>query len=474
MKSRWLKRLVIGSIFMILVMVLCACDKEDVDYVDDKGNYNAAIQDSILGQQLQVPYACYQELNADVSGVKSIIIDDIDIRIPSGDRMDIVYCETADYENGFIERFLKGFSNDGAAVRYKPPNVNTVEDLNKTIEIHETWLEGAKAAGNSEGIAEMEKDIKFLNTLFEKTVDEYPIAKSIEEGEPYIVENGNSRYSTQTSHLGESEYLYVCLMRRPIHLKREYTGDEEHVGYGSEEADFSGIGRDSNMCKLTVEEASNKADAIMAKCGLNDMTLIDTGDIMWFYSIATGYLTGEELPPLYDGYVFQYVRSVNGEALYSPSLYSMDNGVGNIDGDIYGDIDAAFDQILLYIDDIGVVRMEGTYRLSETGRDKNVSLLTFEEAIAALNEGIADYYKKYPTSYSKICFNDVRLTYYAVSDGKGDFKIIPVWVFSEDLEYENEGKTEIDENTPVQLVIVNAVDGTIVDIPQELGMFFNE
>lgn len=170
MKSRWLKRLVIGSIFMILVMVLCACDKEDVDYVEDKGNYNAAIQDSILGQQLQIPYACYQELNVDVSGVKSIIIDDVDIQVPDGDRMDVVYCKTADYENGFIERFLKGFSNDGAAVRYKPPNAHTVEDLNKTIEIHEIWLEGAKAAGNSEGIAEMEKDIKFLNTLFEKTV----------------------------------------------------------------------------------------------------------------------------------------------------------------------------------------------------------------------------------------------------------------------------------------------------------------
>ena len=476
MKSSLLKKLATGSVFVILAMVLCACDKEAVDYVEDKGNYNAAIQDSILGQQLQIPYACYQELNVDVSGVKSIIIDDVDIQVPDGDRMDIVYCETADYEGGFIQNLLEGFCDSNTPIYQYPEEegIITSKLLEETIALHERWLKGAKDAGNAEGIAEMEEDIKWLKSLRSTAIDEYPVAESFTEAQTYILANGKSDYITQTNRILPNQYLYISIKRMPVFLKKEYTGNEENVAFEFEEADFSGVGRESNMCSISVEDAVDKAGTIMGQCGLKDMVLTDTGDIMWFYSVATGYLTGESLPGQYDGYVFRYVRSVNGEALYSPSLYSLDNIAGNIDEEIYGNMNASYDQMLLYIDDIGVVKMEGTYRLSETGRDKNVSLLTFEEAVDALNEGIADYYKKYPTSYSKICFNDVRLTYYAVSDGKGDFKIIPVWVFSEDLEYENEGKTEIDENTPVQLVIVNAVDGTIVDIPQELGMFLTE
>lgn len=477
MQNSVLKYITIIVLIMIVPLIICACkNRENVDYLKDRYNYNESVQDSILGQQLQVPYACYQELNADVSGVKSIIIDDVDIQVPDGDRMDIVYCETADYEGGFIQNLLEGFCNSNTPIYQYPEDEDIITSklLEETIALHERWLKGARDAGNAEGIAEMEKDIKRLKSLRSTTIEEYPVAKSFTEEQTYIVANENSEYITQTNRILPNQYLYISIKRMPVFLKKEYTGDEENVAFESEVEDFSGVGRESNICSISVEDAADKAGAIMEQCGLKDMILTDIGDIMWFYSVATGYLTGESLPGQYDGYVFRYVRSVNGKALYSPSLYSLDNIAGNIDEGIYGNMNASYDQISVFIDDVGVVKLEGTYRLSETDRDKNVDLLTFDEAVEALSKGIGDYYMKYPTSYSKICFNDVRLTYYAVSDGKGDFKIIPVWVFAEASENVNGDKTEISENSPVQLVIVNAVDGSIVDIPQELGMFLTE
>lgn len=83
----------------------------------------------------------------------------------------------------------------------------------------------------------------------------------------------------------------------------------------------------------------------------------------------------------------------------------------------------------------------------------------------SLNIHLSEYYDKYPTNDKSIVFNDVQLTYYLVIDEneENSYKFIPVWVFAE---YEDD--LELIESTNIrQLLIINAVDGNIIDLVEQ-------
>lgn len=105
--------------------------------------------------------------------------------------------------------------------------------------------------------------------------------------------------------------------------------------------------------------------------------------------------------------------------------------------------------------------------IKDTGDRELVHLLSWTEVIDALQAGLPEYYMAYPTNDKSITFDHVELTYAILKDGEdtGKFMYTPVWVFTEWDRYSyDEDSIEV---APVQIIMVNAVNGSIVDIKEE-------
>jgi hypothetical protein len=108
--------------------------------------------------------------------------------------------------------------------------------------------------------------------------------------------------------------------------------------------------------------------------------------------------------------------------------------------------------------------MECTVDMSAVETEENVNLLTWEQLLEQANQNISEYYEEYPSSYGSISFNDIRLTYFldVASYDKVQYAYVPAWVFAK--------CGESGENNPVELVVLDARDGHVIDISEAANM----
>lgn len=93
------------------------------------------------------------------------------------------------------------------------------------------------------------------------------------------------------------------------------------------------------------------------------------------------------------------------------------------------------------------------------------SLISWDEAVESLKKCMTEHFADY-TGYNKVEFNDVRLTYFRIKTGDGEYEAIPVYVFAQlDRERGN------DDSYPIQLVMIDARDGSEVGIAQDKSRF---
>ena len=99
--------------------------------------------------------------------------------------------------------------------------------------------------------------------------------------------------------------------------------------------------------------------------------------------------------------------------------------------------------------------------------------------LKSAQEKIPKFYKDNKTSYMDIVFDRVKLTYYRVKDAdtEGQLKLIPVWAFISTGNGDGDGETATEESAeeaaaaiqyPQQLILINAIDGSLVDVVGEL------
>ena len=94
-----------------------------------------------------------------------------------------------------------------------------------------------------------------------------------------------------------------------------------------------------------------------------------------------------------------------------------------------------------------------------------MSIISWDEAVESLKKCMTEHFADY-TGYNKVEFNDVRLTYFRIKTGDGEYEAIPVYVFAQlDRERGN------DDSYPIQLVMIDARDGSEVGIAQDKSRF---
>ena len=127
--------------------------------------------------------------------------------------------------------------------------------------------------------------------------------------------------------------------------------------------------------------------------------------------------------------------------------------------------------------------MNINYSLNTIKEDSDVELLSWDEILKSAQEKIPEFYKDNKTSYLDLEFDKVKLTYFRVKDEDttGQYKLIPVWAFISTSYGDEEGDTSTEEDTeedtedsafedsyPTQLILINAMDGSLIDVASQL------
>lgn len=426
-----------------LQTALTGCDKNSVHYnTNETGNNNIPTERDGIGAKLDVPIGCNESINVGNSGLESISIVDDYIFVPDTDKMDIVH----------FTPIKKADTN------YKKKIVETLLEKDKGIYVYNL---------------EQTKDASEQKTT---ELEGYPVTNNYEENTfigmayniQYVVgiDDSESADDDITKNIGLYTYFTPNESNHEILNIRPYEGAANACWYAREGwyEDSGANAGITNQSDMTAEEAEYVANKFLADLGITNIAYKSTKDLLWEYTDKNDEVSAIEC----DGYSIQYTRAVGGETTYNAMMYEVDNFAML---HIFIGIPAETFKISVY--DGKVIGADWTQLYhTEDSIEENVELLSYKEIIEKANTEIAKYYEKYPTRFNKIEFNDVQLSYYIVSDGDGKCKYIPVWIFSQYEEYADSDGSEM----PKQIVILNAVDGTFVDIVEEakaMGTYYD-
>ncbi len=472
MRFRLKKATVIALTGVIMAQAaLTGCGKKTVDYEVDgnstqKGGEQTGTSDRAgIGGKLGVPESCNETINTGNSTLGSITINCESIQTPDADKMDVIYFTPHSFTNEDKKNMAEALFDKEKGIYLHDYEHRIKSEIQEEIDGYKEQIEIAQAEGDTSWITFLEDEIKNLETELAAAPESYPDAGDY-SGDAFLgTIDEVSYYLNIYSYGGDAE--------ENIMAKGAMTGMGSNVSFGAEKEDISvrpyegasggymtewadeGGELGANMSSITAEEAENIVLDFLADLGITDVVMTSHTDLYWQYYDENG----ETLATEADGYVINCLRAVNGSAIYSGRVYNVDNL--QLDN---GWMNMPVEAFSFYVYDGKVVRANWEQIFSQPdSADENVELLPYEQIIEKANTEMAKYYEKYPTRYKKVEFNDMRLTYYLVSDGEGKCKYIPVWVFSQYEEYTDSDNSD----APEQLVIMNATDGSVVDIIEE-------
>ena len=199
---------------------------------------------------------------------------------------------------------------------------------------------------------------------------------------------------------------------------------------------------------ISLEEAEKQADALVESLGIEGMERSQ-----WYPAVRYGN-TIKDYEDL--GYEFHYKRNLNGiSALYTAESIS----------DLYSG-----EEITVVISENGmeVVDINNLYENGDI-KQENPVLLSYDEVIKIMEDTLMaqDTESGGEEDYEKhIQVEGVTLSYLSVEAGYGKYLLLPVWNFPGrqwDNKYDEDEKNCGSVLYPTPLVIINAMDGTIVD-----------
>lgn len=451
-RKKMISVILTGSI--LVMMFASGCGRQGVDY-NMSGNPDGENGDNTdtegkLAEQLKIPESCDVSINVGNTFIESITIQDDHIEVPATGGMSVVYCELDRKDNSYKKQMAELLFDEGTAIYAWSYENRIKRDIEKDLEYWKLVREESLAEGDS---VELEDDyISRYERDLQDAPEEYPLADDYSE-KSFIGTRNGVEYWFDVYPYGNdySMATYASLHMRDQLAYRPFEGmTDGYIVEGPAVDRFDGV----NACTITLGEAVGVAEYFLDDCGVTDMIQSEASILGWMY-----YHQGsdEETIIEYDGYIITFSKMVHYTPAYCGDVLNVDNLQA---GDM--SIDIPMEKFTVYVDDSGVIKASWTTMFSPTGEEEiNVELLSWNEMIEAANQNIPAYYEKYSISHRRlnITFNDVRLSYYPVPDETREktYKYIPVWVF---LQYD-----DIDSYflSPYQMVIINAMDGTVVD-----------
>lgn len=439
------------SACMMLQLAFTGCNKKEditdyeIDYESDRTG---------IGGKLIVPEGCTASIDTGSSKLEDIMIEVEEIEVPDTDKMDIVYVTSAKYTNEEKKKLVeKIFDKNIYLYDY---NHRTRDDIQKELDELEREIENPYIGGDEVWLSETNSRIEELKEMLTDAPDTYAPAGDY-SGSVFIGERDNIEYLVSIDAANESNYFGQ--VGSSIYFEPTDMGAiRPYEGASRVEFDMTEDGvdiSDANMSNMTEDDAKDMAEWFLAGLDITDVSFVSMEGLNWRYE-DENY---ETLATECDGYVITYTKAIDGVTAYSENLYEVDNL--KLDH-AWIDIPLETYTVMVYDDKIIGANFENVFDMTDSEKE-NAELLSYSDIIKKANTEFAAYYEKYPTNYKTIKFNDVKLSYYLVSDGNDKYKYIPVWIFSQ---YE-EVKDQDGAGVPVQIVILDAVSGEVIDIIEE-------
>lgn len=438
---------------MLLGTFVSGCGKKEIDYNlnDNQGDKQGSTEGGLAGR-LGIPESCDVSFDTGSSGLQSITAADDAIEIPNTDGMSVCYYEQLQIDNAYKQQLVETFLDKEQGIYERDAEHRIKSEIE--AEIESVKQNQANMAEQGYTDSWYDEYIAELETELQTAPDEYPAAGDY-SGSSFIGMMDGREYEFEIDE-GEAGFgISAALRLEDVSGYRPYEG-ADHVVFvnGPSAEDFT----ENNLCQITQEEACDVAGDFLNRFGITDMVLSAVSVVEWEY-FNQDY--SEMLATEYDGYFIEFSRAVNNTPVYQAEIYDLDFLIME---DAW--INMPLESFSIYVNDNGVFLAYWTALFEAAGEEEtNAELMSWDEMIEAVNANIAAYYEKYPSNFKKIKFNDVRLSYYPVVDeDKGhSYKFIPVWVFSEYVELIDSDESKC----PSQLLIVNAMDGTIIDLIDE-------
>lgn len=456
------KLLIIAAISAMVISSFSGCGKKDVDInVDDKQDGSGESSDSRgsgegLAGELGVPEEVDVTLLTGDSGLSNLSIKTDEVHMPDTDHMSVVYCKsdpmTPERRKEIVEMIFD--KEEGIYVYDYEHRIKS--EIEEEIE----WCEKERESDSAQGydISWYDEYIDELQQELATAPDEYPAAEAYTE-ESYIGTYNGRKYNLSVYDDG-SVNLYMdeeTMKYRPI--------DAEGVVNAYSTYEELEEMPDSNLCTISEDEAESLALNMLGELGINDVVKDRVYPLEWVYYDENG----NDIQKDYDGYVFKFARSIDGGKatnIYVGNAMNLqqDNGWPQLPSEGY----------YVYVDANGVLQLDYQNCYTLTGEvETDVDLLSFDELIEKANTSVAQYYTDFPTDYANITFNGVYLTYCISVDenNKDQYKYIPVWIFTQYVEYQDQSWSE---EYPDQVVMLDARDGSYIDLVQlskDLGTF---
>lgn len=459
-------------------MVFTGCGKQNTDNTgtgEDNTGYTAEnSQDASSGDELsmaggdsgtlqeryKIPESCTTDIKVGDSGLKKITIEDDEITTPDTGDMYIAHFKKKKVGNAERKQIAESIFGQETQIYEVPDDKRTKEEVQADID-HIKELQ--KKSGDGDGyyssmISEYESELK-------DSLDEYPAAGDY-AASTFKGKVGDCAYTlyaadTEKDILGWSYSMDNLLDYRPLEgAEGVYTLSlDDYISYRTDDTNMTE--NDINTCSITQDKAEKIAGDFLAKAGVTDMMMKKASALCWVY-YSSESKSGDMKVDI-DGYIFTYGRTINSQpvSVVNPGL--ADNLSWDAESQQQLDLAASvpIEECTVSVDANGVISADWMDFLEEDGQQESAKLLTFDELLAKANEEIPAYYKKHPTRYNKIEFNDITLSYYLKQGADKDtFDYVPAWVISEYTET-NDYTTAID---PEQLVVLDATDGSVIDL----------
>jgi hypothetical protein len=226
---------------------------------------------------------------------------------------------------------------------------------------------------------------------------------------------------------------------------------------------------ETNMSGMDEDAGMVKALDYVDKWGFKDVVPTSQSELYRQYSDEYGETVGYEK----DGYSVTFQASVNGQPLYQPDAFGIDTISNQKNAEDSGSFSAEryyYTEQSTYSIAFTGEKLTGftcTWPMKSAGDIQDAgTLITWDSAVESLKGVMESHFADY-TGYNSVEFNDVRLTYFRIKTGDGEYEAIPVYSFAQ-LDSDHA------DTYPIQLVLIDARDGSEVSMVQDEARFLNK
>ena len=443
------------------LLFLTGCGKDKVDYVTETNTPTDGIATNMSTGTLeeQIGAEDVWEEDIDIAKGKKICAE---VVIPDASGMKVVNLERVSFDAEFKESFMNCLT-DGPVYKYDYEFLPK-EEIEKNIEYYRDAIADAEAQGYD--VYDEESEYYYLYSKLQELEEELEVAP-----EDYVLADdysGNSflftyndvEYIISFLEWSDNERKIELDIKNPVEIidEDQYAG----VFYGSS-GDYTVSSDDNiNRCDITEEEAKEVASDFVNQFGLGDFKVVETEMLLIYCN-----LEDDSLETFLYGYTFKFYRCIDGIEVdgnkYKESKVVNEQFYESQTEDYdLSSKDDCFEEILIYVTDEGVVKMN--YSAPFIYKDvvaEDVSLLSFDTVKSVVIEEIlAKSYYEYDT------MRRMELGYYNYWDNDYDNAvIIPVWKLTTDTN----GKCSHRDS----YVLINAMDGSVINVGKQHHTVYN-